>query len=162
MRVYWIDTGVLIQSRHRYHPRERVPKFWSWIDEELDAGRLRMPKVVYGEVIKGKDWLVQWTKDRQNRGLCVAPDRAVHQQYTRVADHVELNYRDGHQKDRSLHGADLWVIAHALASQDAVVVSEEDKAKPGDNRVKVPNVCRELNVKCYDTFKMLDELRAAF
>ena len=59
-------------------------------------------------------------------------------------------------------GLDLWVIAHALASENGIVVSEEDKAKPGDNRVKIPNVCREMRVKCYDTFKMLEEMKAIF
>ena len=78
------------------------------------------------------------------------------------ADHVELNYRDGHQKDRSLHGADLWVIAHALASENGIVVSEEDKALSWRQPGKDPNVCREMRVKCYDTFKMLEEMKAIF
>jgi hypothetical protein len=167
MRVYWIDTGVLVQNRRKFHRRERSKDFWIWIDKQIADGRIKMPERVYAEIVKGNDWLVGWVKARADNGLCVYADKLTQTQYTMVADHVETHpkKRDGHQKDRSLGGADLWVIAHALANkaQRHVVVSQEDKDKgDGDHRVKIPSVCDAMGVTCYDTFQMLDKLKARF
>lgn len=164
MRVYWIDTGVLVQNRRRFHRKERVPKFWEWLSAQIDAGRIRMPERVYVEVTKGTDWLVPWVKARRDKGLCVFADAETQARYSAIADYVETGgkYRDEHQKDKSYRGADLWVIAHAKGNRNHVVVSQEERGNPGDNRVKIPNVCDAMGVECLDTFKMLEVLKARF
>lgn len=164
MRVYWLDTGFLVQNRRRLHPKVRVPKFWEWVEAQIEAGRFQMPERVYAEVIKGDDWLVRWARARRDKGLCIYPDGETQKQYTIIADYVESGgkYKDGHQKDRSLSGADLWVIAHAKANKSHFVVSQEDKEKVGDNRVKVPSVCDHFGVTCFDTYRLLEKLNARF
>ena len=108
--------------------------------------------------------MVKWTKARRDKGLCVYPDKATQDQYRIIGDYIEgtKRYKDGHQKDRALRGADLWVIAHALANQNHFVVSEEKEEKDGDVRVKVPNVCGHFEMTCYDTFKLLAKLKPKF
>ncbi len=164
MRVYWIDTGVLVQNRRTFHRRERVPQFWHWLSDQIDAGRVMMPERVYAEVIKGTDWLVPWVRARREKGLCVYPDAATQARYTVIADYVEgpTKYRDGHQKDKALRGADLWVIAHAQGNKNHIVVSQEERGNPGDNRVKIPSVCDAMKVQCCNTFKMMEHLKARF
>lgn len=164
MQVYWLDTGFLVQNRRRLHPKVRVPKFWDWVEEQVEVGRLKMPERVYAEVIKGNDWLVRWTMARRDKGLCVYADKATQDQYTIVGDYVDSGgrYKDGHQRDKSLRGADLWVIAHARANKNHFVVSQEDREKVGDTRVKVPSVCDHFGVTCYDTYQLLAKLKARF
>lgn len=164
MRVYWLDTGFLVQNRRRFHPKPRVPKFWDWLEAQVDVGRFQMPERVYAEVIKGNDWLVKWAKARRDKGLCVYPDQATQEQYRIIGDYIEgaKKYTDGPQKDKSLRGADLWVIAHAKANPTHFVVSQEEKEKDGDVRVKVPSVCDHFGVTCYDTFKLLDKFKPRF
>ena len=116
-------------------------------------------------MIKGDDWLVRWTRSRRDKGLCVYPDAETQRQYTIIANYVDTGprYKDGHQKDKSLRGADLWVIAHAKAEKNQFVVTQEEKENvQGDTRVKVPNVCDHFGVTWYDTYKLLDKLKARF
>ena len=90
-------------------------------------------------------------------GLCVAANKAVQQQFSNVSAHVFEKYK-AHQAAEFLKGGDGWVIAHALESGGTVVTQESARSKKG--RIKVPTVCRGLNVRCLDTFKMLDEMDA--
>jgi hypothetical protein len=91
-----------------------------------------MPERVYAEVIKGNDWLVRWTKARRDKGLCVYPDQATQEQYTLISDYVEdgSRYKLGHQKDKALRGADLWVVAHARANKTTLLSRKKQKKNP--------------------------------
>jgi len=165
MTIYWIDSSVLIQSRHKYHTKERVPQFWSWLDGKLDSGVIQMPHRAYREVTAGNDWLVKWCKDRRDRGLDVSSSAEVQSAYRQLVAHVEHKYRHAqHQIREFQRGADGWVIAHAKATR-GIAVSEEDRArKNATSSIKIPNLCREIQprVRWLDTFGMLDELEADF
>lgn len=149
------------------HPIDRIPKFWTWLSDQIDAGIVKMPERAYAEVSDGKDWLVGWIRERRDRGLCVVASRAVQDDYTAIADYVEGATKHKHfpqQRDRAFNGADLWVIAQAKQDPDHVVVSEEREESDAGHRVKIPSVCGNPKVKviCYDTYKMLEELGARF
>ena len=60
-----------------------------------------------------------------------------------------------------LAGADPWLIAHASAHGNTVVTHEvhRDGQK---NKVKIPTVCKALNVPCIRTFEMLRAERVRF
>jgi len=60
------------------------------------------------------------------------------------------------KKDRSM--ADPWVIAHAMAEK-AVVVTKESSAP---SKIKIPDVCRALNVPCIDDFSFCTEVGIKF
>lgn len=54
--------------------------------------------------------------------------------------------------------ADAWVIAHAMA-EGATVVTKEGFAP---RRVKIPDVCNALGVRCVDDFTFLREVGVRF
>jgi hypothetical protein len=164
--VYWIDSSVLIQSRHKFFPRERDLRFWAWLDEKLGTGEVRMPHRVYVEIAKGNDWLVKWTKDRRNKGLDVPADAAVQKAYRQIVASLQLTHSHvPHQIADFCNGADGWVVAHAQVG-GGIVACEEDKARKHDtSNIKIPDVCKlcePSRVKCVDTFGMLDGLKAKF
>ena len=63
-------------------------------------------------------------------------------------------------KARSL--ADPWVIAHALAKNATVVTKEVKVTAVSSKKIKIPNVCENMNVRCINDFKMIDELNISF
>ncbi len=63
--AYWLDANVLIQASKGPYRMERVPQFWTFIDEHLEQGNLRAPKMVYDELTDGNDHLAQWCKQRR-------------------------------------------------------------------------------------------------
>lgn len=159
--IYWLDSSVLIQSRHKYHTKERVPEFWQWLDEKLDAGVIRMPHRAFKEVTDGNDWLVPWCKLRKNKGLDVPKTDEIEAKYKALSAYVSLTYKHTpRQVMEHLRGADGWVIAYAMAL-GGVVVSEEDRARKNDtSSIKIPNICRAQKPKVpwVDTFGMLDAI----
>jgi hypothetical protein len=159
MSPYWIDADVLIQASNWYYPFARVPKFWIFIAKELEAGRVKCPKIVWQEVSEGNDELAHWTRQRRESGLCVAANRSVQAKYAEVTAYVYGKYKT-HQAAEFLRGGDGWVVAHVMDTGGTVVTQESERSKTA--KVKVPTVCRNLNVRCINTFVMLDELNAAF
>ena len=87
--------------------------------------------------------------------MCIKGNRAVQECYRQIANHVYTKYK-AHQADEFLRGGDGWVIAHAMATGGVVVTHESERSKK--SRIKVPAVCREFNVKCINTYEMLDRL----
>jgi hypothetical protein len=59
-----------------------------------------------------------------------------------------------------LQVADYYLVAHALAHGHTVVTHE--KAQPSPRKIKIPNVCIGLNIKCMTPFEMLRHERARF
>ena len=154
---YWIDADVLIQASNLHYPFRRVPRFWVFLDAQVKTGTILCPKIIWQEVCDGTGDLADWMRFRGG-GFCVAASKAVQTQFANVSEYVVDNYK-GHQAAEFLRGGDGWVIAHALESGGTVVTQESVKSKKG--RIKVPTVCKRLNVRCLDTFKMLDEMNAS-
>lgn len=59
-----------------------------------------------------------------------------------------------------LQVADYYLVAHALAQGHTVVTHEI--ASPSLRRIKVPNACVGVKVKCMTPFEMLRRERARF
>jgi Domain of unknown function (DUF4411) len=157
MLPYWIDADVLIQASNWYYPFALVPKFWSFLDKEFASGRIKSTKIVWQEVSDGTDELARWVSQRREKGLCVAASKPVQAKYAEVSAYVYGKYKV-HQAAEFLKGGDGWVIAHVMDTGGTVVTQESEKSKGA--KVKVPTVCKGLNVKCINTFAMLKELTA--
>ncbi len=57
--------------------------------------------------------------------------------------------------------ADPWVIAHAICEK-ACVVTKESKVTESDRKVRIPNVCESMGVRCINDFDMIRELGIRF
>ncbi len=108
------------------------------------------------------DWLAQWAIDI-DQSFFLKPDATVIDAHRIVVDWVYK--RRGRYKRSSLNrfynGADPRLIAQALAHQD-IVVTQEVKVPRDAKKVKVPNVCEGLGVRCVNSFKVLDKEGAQF
>jgi hypothetical protein len=63
-------------------------------------------------------------------------------------------------KQRSL--ADPWVIAHAMKAGACVVTKENLETALNSKRIKIPNVCQNLGIRCINDFDMIRELKVSF
>ncbi len=63
-------------------------------------------------------------------------------------------------KNRSL--ADPWVIAHAMTENAVVVTKEEKETAANSKRIKIPNVCETMGIRCINDFEMIGELGVRF
>lgn len=150
---------MLIQASNAYYPFERVPKFWTFLSQQLEAGVIKAPKIVWQEITAGDDLLAQWVQQRREKGLCVSASKSVQAHIGTISAHVVEKYKP-HQANEFLVGGDAWVIAHAIDDDGIVVTQESPRSHKA--KVKIPTVCKALNVRCIDTFAMLKELGARF
>jgi len=158
--IYWIDSGVLIQAKNGSYGLDLVPKFWTFMEAQLKAGTIRMPKMCFDEVTDGTDELARWCKQRRSIGyFCCKSDREVQERFRTVAEHVMSNHKQ-HAASDFLKGADGWVIAHAIASGGFVVTEElRNKYKL---KVKIPIVSKAMRVPWRATHEMCREMKASF
>jgi hypothetical protein len=137
--------------------------FWEWMAGRVQDGYIVSPRRVYREVVeneKHQDELARWLRHRRDKGLCIAPSRAVQERVHAIEEHVFTKYMVVEAWDFS-KGADPWVIAHAMEDQGIVVTKESD-SKSNAQKARIPDVCAHFNVKCVDTLEMLKQLKAKF
>lgn len=154
---------MLVQNGNTLHPYDRIPTFWRFLDGQIRIGAIKIPKMIHGEVIKGNDWAAKWCRNRADGNYCVSPTREIQErQMPVIMEHLETRYagrKMRHQIDKFASGADPWLIAYAR-EYGGVAVSEEDRSRKLDQKIKIPNVCRDLDVGWCDTYEMLKRLKA--
>lgn len=153
---YWLDTSVFIAGRDGPYGFDLAPQFWTVVEGMSNGGLLACPRIVYDELLDVQDDLANWARIREAAGMFRDVDAAVDQESQRVVVYVEQHYPDNQFRERFLDGADLWIIAHALAN-GGTVVTHEQRNPERSSRVKIPNVCDHFNVRCIDVYQMLRE-----
>ena len=155
--LYLFDANVLIDANRDYYPLERVPEFWDWLVDGGVKGRMRVPLEMYEEVHAGRDDdLTHWLKD--NRGALLLNEDADSALVARV---VEIGYApDLNDEEVERVGRDPFLIAHALCDPTHRTVITTEVSKPKKQRANrhIPDVCRDLDVRCRNTFEFIEEL----
>lgn len=156
--IYCLDTNVLIEAWNTYYSPALCPDYWAVLNE-LGAKRLIfIPQEVYEEIAKQDDGLSDWLKNSnipihsQNEEVCINLKNI----YAKDASHVRLV---DSTKQRSL--ADPWVIAHAM-TVNATVVTKEALAVDTNKKVKIPNVCDNMEIRWINDFRFIQELNIRF
>lgn len=157
--VYWLDANVFIQAKNGPYAFKLVPQFWIFLSEQLEQGTIGCSKMVYDELIDGKDELATWFKQRREKGLCHHSNETVQQCYGLVANYVGTKFAP-HQAAEFLMGADGWIVAHAMDGDGVVVTQESDRSHK--SKIKIPTICKAFSVRCMNTYQMLNALNAKF
>lgn len=63
-------------------------------------------------------------------------------------------------KNRSI--ADPWIIAHAINEKACVVTKEEKVTASNSKKIKIPNVCDNMQVRWINDFQLIEELNVHF
>lgn len=62
--MYVIDSDVFIDAKNRHYGFDIVPAFWTWIEQQHQAGRVFTVQRVADEVLAGADELANWMDDQ--------------------------------------------------------------------------------------------------
>ena len=154
-RIFCLDSSVLIEGWNKYYSPRRVPDYWDILE---DLGRREIvfsPIDVLREIEKVDDDLKTWCTKRKYMFREITTDiqielRKIMKAYPRLVDST---------RQRSV--ADPWVIAFAIAHKATVVTKEMPIGSDG-RRVKIPDVCSALGVKCIDDFTFADLIGLRF
>ena len=155
--LHLLDTNVLIDAHRDYYPLERFPEFWDWLVDRGGRHRVKIPLEMYEEVLAGKaDDLTRWLRD--NRGALLLDEDADPALVARV---TKTGYAPNLSDEELEHiGRDPFLIAHALcdSARRTVVTTEISRPKKQRANRHIPDVCRDLDVRCRNTFEFIEEL----
>lgn len=155
---YCLDANVLINAWNSYYSKAICDGYWDVLRSLGLSGRIFLAELVKEEIIRTDDGLADWVK---GSGIPIYPvDSRVTEIVGKIfaADPRHELLVDS-TRGRSL--ADPWVIAHAMAER-ACVVTKENKVTASDKKVKIPNVCERMGVRCINDFDMIRELGIRF
>ena len=157
MADFWLDTDTFIRSKNEAYGFDLAPGFWKLIDQKAKEGIIASSITVYRELVKGKDYLAEWTRQRENSGLFVIPNKQVQDQNKLIVSYVNRTYAP-HKVQTFLKGADPWMIAHAKVDGGEVVTFETR----GGSEIKIPDIADEFHVRCINVWDLLRILRVSF
>lgn len=157
--AYLLDSNIFIQAKNLHYGFDFCPAFWAWLLERNGAGKVFSIEKVGDELEAGDDELADWAKDRGD-AFFLRPDNAILSALATVGTWTTGQDYEPAAVSTFLQVADYYLVAHALAHRCTVVTHE----RPGESRkkIKIPNVCIGLGVKCMTPFEMLRHERARF
>ena len=162
-KTYLLDTNVFIQAKNQYYSFQICPGFWeSLILENAEEIVFSIDRVKT-ELEKGNDEITQWVKDTAPGTFFKNTDnKAVIECFAKIMNWVQSKpqYFDS-SKAEFAGGADPWLIAYAKVN-GLVLVTNESLAADAKNKVPIPNVCVNFDVKYTRIFEMLETQETRF
>ena len=160
--IYLLDSNTFIQAKNFHYNPNFCSAYWDWILKMNQNNRLFSISFVYDELIKGNDFLVNWSKT--NSSLFVdCEDLTTQSELIIISDYVEKNKAEMavNAFPEFMKGADPWLIAKAK-SLNATVVTHETFNPQIKKKFLIPNVAKEFDVPCMTPFQMLLKESANF
>ncbi|MGI8402017.1 MAG: DUF4411 family protein [Gemmatimonadaceae bacterium] len=158
--AYLLDANIFIQARKLHYGFDFCPAFWEWLDRENKADRVLSIEKVGDELDAGDDDLKDWAAAR-GAALFLPPDQAMLQSLPRVSTWVSGRPYSPAAVSTFFQLADYYLVGRALAHSD-VLVTHEISEPLSKKKVKIPDVCIGLGIKCVTPFEMLRKERARF
>ncbi|MDQ3094947.1 MAG: DUF4411 family protein [Actinomycetota bacterium] len=157
-----LDANVFIEAKNRYYGFDLVPAFWTWLEEQAEAGEVASTDMIYDELKDGGDDLAAWVKHRRESIFHVpSSSQTVANAVGLLGTWVQSENYKPHVLADFMDGADPFLVGAALET-GSVLVTQEIPALASRKRVKLPDACRHLGVQYENTFEMMRALGARF
>jgi hypothetical protein len=156
---YLLDANIFIQAKNLHYSFDFCPAFWDWLDAANTKGLVFSIEKVRDELIAGDDELAEWTKARGSE-FFLPPDDAMVPSLVAVSTWAGSGNYDPGALSQFLQVADYYLVAHSLA-HNFVTVTHEVVAN-SVKKIKIPNACIGLGVKCMTPYEMLRTERVRF
>lgn len=158
--AYLLDADVFIRAKNLHYGLDFCPAFWDWLIERNAAGTLFSIEKVGDEVQAIEDDLSKWAA-ALGPGFFLPPGIS---DFASLADVSAWAAGGQHYEPAAvstfLQVADYYLVAQAHAGKHIVVTHEVPSATK--RRIKIPDACIGLGIKCMTPFEVLRLERARF
>jgi len=151
---YCLDANVLIQAWQKYYNPKFCPDYWNVLIELGKQEKIFIPEPVYDEITRTEDDLSRWLKKSKISIKKITGPVTICLQKIYSDNPFHKNLVDN-TKARSL--ADPWIIAFAMSEKATVVTKEEKITVLSSKRIKIPNVCDNMGIRCINDFDFINE-----
>lgn len=157
--TYLLDANVFIQAKNLHYGLDFCPAFWDWLIDNNRKQLVFSIEKVGDEIEAGSDELAAWATERKS-DFFLKPDPTMLPTLRTVSSWVTGQQYEPAAVNIFLQVADYYLVAHALAHGHILVTHEI--ASTSLRKIKIPDVCLGLNIKCISPFEMLRNERARF
>ena len=167
MSKYIVDSNFFIQAHRSIYPLDVVQSFWLKIKSLSQSGTIvsidKVRKEIYDKS-SHEDELKIWCDSNLSDGFFINTDSVLKNNISIVSwthsmsDHYT---RSAIQEFLETDLADPWLIAFVI-SNDWTIVTYEKSQPERKNRIKIPEICNQFNVRYIDTIQMFRELSESF
>lgn len=157
--AYLLDANVFIEAKNRHYGFDFVPAFWDWLHAAHADGMVFSIEKVGDELLAGGDDLATWAQGRPE-GFFLKPDQPVVPSLQLLSSWAAGAGHEPAAVTTFLQVADYYLVAHAHAHEHVVVTHEV--VGHSTKKIKIPNACIGLGVKCMTPYEMLRAERARF
>jgi hypothetical protein len=156
---YLLDSDVFIQAKNLHYGLDFCPAFWDWLISANAKGLVVSTEKVGDEIQAGADDLATWAANRGD-SFFLKPDAAILPALATVSSWASGQNYEPAAVSTFLQVADFYLVAHALAHGHIVVTHEV--AAASTKKIKIPNACIGVGVKCVSPYEMLRTEKAKF
>lgn len=157
--AYLLDSDVFIRAKNLHYGFDFCPAFWDWLIAENRAGKVFSIEKVGDELQAVADDLSNWAADR-GAGFFLRPDASVFPALTHVSIWANSGTYTPSAVSTFLQVADYYLVAQARAGNHTVVTHEVSSTSV--RKIKIPDACIGLGIKCVTPYEMLRSERARF
>lgn len=157
--AYLLDANIFIQAKNLHYGLDFCPAFWDWLVASNEAELVFSIEKVGDEIEAGADELAAWAAER-GPGFFLKPEPTILPALGSVSSWATRQSYEPAAVSTFLQVADYYLVAQALAHEHTVVTHEI--VSTSTKRIKIPNACIDLGVKCMTPFEMLRHERARF
>jgi hypothetical protein len=156
---YLLDANVFIQAKRLHYGMDFCPAFWDWLITRNAANEVFSIERVSDELLAGGDELADWATDR-GADFFLKPDPKLLPALSTVSAWAAGQSYEPAAVNTFLQIADYYLVAQALVNGDTVVTHEI--ASNSTKKIKIPDACIALGIKCVTPYEMLRSERARF
>ncbi len=157
--AYLLDANVFMSAKNLHYGFDFCPAFWDWLIFEIQQGAVFSVEKVSDELKGVADELSDWAEAR-DQGFFLRPDAAVFPALAEVSAWAQAQKYEPAAVSTFLQVADCYLVAQARAGGHTVVTHEKPAASI--RKIKIPDACIGLGIKCMTPFEMLRRERARF
>ncbi len=157
--AYLLDANVFIAAKNLHYGFDFCPAFWDWLVASNEAERVFSIEKVGDEVQAIEDELSDWAAERGD-GFFLRPEASVFPAMAGVSTWANSQAYESVAVSTFLQVADYYLVAQARAGGHTVVTHEVPSAST--RKIKIPDACIGLGIKCMTPYEMLRLERARF
>lgn len=156
---YLLDANVFVAAKNLHYGFDFCPAFWEWLIEQNRAGTVASIDKVGDEVLAIADDLSDWASKR-GPAFFRPPDKSIFPALAAVAEWANGQQYEQAAVSTFLQVGDYYLVAQALSGNHTVVTHEVPSAST--RKIKIPDACIGLGIKCMSPYEMLRVERARF
>ena len=157
--AYLLDANVFIAAKNLHYGLDFCPAFWDWLVVGNESKNVFSVEKVGDEVLAVGDELSEWAV-AQGSDFFLTPDATVFPAMAEVSAWATDQAYESAAVSTFLQVADYYLIAQARAAGHTVVTHEVPSAST--RKIKIPDICIGLGIKCMTPYEMLRRERARF